>query len=218
MKKDLIDTIMEKEFNELTQAELLELKEFCTTESEYIQMKEVFISVESMPIENPTPRKETKEKLDELFASTYPKAAPIWYSSVGALIVRKNQPIYRQPLMQIAAVGLLLLLIYPIWNTTEIKDPANNQVASNVVVEKPENKENKSEINTKSGTGNQTPDKKAQDPASKEPLLIASNEKPVVAEDVPGDLNKKHPDGVYVAYSQPASESPEMLDLLTTTF
>jgi len=68
MKKDLIDTIMEKEFIELSNAERKELEEFCTTESEYIQMKEVFISVEAMPLDNPTPRKETKEKLDELFA------------------------------------------------------------------------------------------------------------------------------------------------------
>jgi len=43
MKKDLIDTIMEKEFIEMSNAERKELEEFCTTESEYIQMKEVFV-------------------------------------------------------------------------------------------------------------------------------------------------------------------------------
>ena len=218
MKKDLIDTIMEKDFIELSNAERKELEEFCTTESEYIHMKEVFISVEAMPLDNPTPRKETKEKLVELFASTYPKAAPIWYSSVGAFIVRKNQPIHRQPLMQIAAVGLLLLLIYPIWNTSEFKDAPRNEVASVEVNQTPISKDTKTEVTAPDNNDDLVTDKKNEDSSPKTATLIASIEKPASMDALPGRLDSDHPDGVYVAYSQPASDAPEMLDLLTTTF
>jgi len=61
-------------------------------------------------------------------------------------------------------------------------------------------------------------EKKIQDSSPKTATLIASFEKPASMDALPGRVDSNHPDGVYVAYSQPASDAPEMLDLLTTTF
>ena len=256
MKKDLIDTIMEKEYNELSAAERAELQEFCSSESEYTQMKEVFASVEAMKFETPQPRKETKERLDNLFAETYPKAAPIWYSSVGAAILPKDKPLHRQPLMQIAAVGLLLVLIYPLWNARLSESPKPNQSAS---VEQKATSE--SEPKSKSTTAEAEPvkDETSNEDALTQDLVASNLSSESRADVVPpaepgglfGDASPatsatvsagttstfaftnasvndmttfagspvaEHPDGVFVAVSQPASDDPELFDLLTTTF
>lgn len=232
MKKDLIDTIMEKEYVELTPAEQVELKEFCANEDEYNQMKDVFIGVESLQFEQPVPRKETKQRLDDLFDQTYPKAAPVWYSSVLTVIVPKEKPLFRQPLVQVAAVGLLFLLVYPFW-TTQVNVPAEKKTALAVnepqkespVVTEPEVKP----------VANTTPGSDAKMVTAVEETRspqIALNQ-PAVAtvdtgiDDMDMDLSvaaiaesdpSDHPDGIFVAYSQPASETPELFDLLTTTF
>jgi hypothetical protein len=73
----------------------------------------MFTSIGAMNWSNPTPRAETKESLDHLFAQKHPKAAPIWYNAPLAVIAPKDKPIYRQPLVQAAAVGLLIFLAYP---------------------------------------------------------------------------------------------------------
>jgi hypothetical protein len=113
MERDVIDIVKEKEFIELSAAERAELGELCSTEEEFNQMKAMFSSIGAMNWSNPTPRAETKESLDHLFAQKHPKAAPIWYNAPLAVIAPKDKPIYRQPLVQAAAVGLLILLAYP---------------------------------------------------------------------------------------------------------
>jgi len=113
MERDIVDIVTEKEFFELTTAELEELKEFCQSEEEYNQLKLAFTSVNAMPIEHVNPKIETKKELDALFMQTYPKAAPIWYNSVLAIILPKDKPFYRQPLVQVAAVALLIFLAVP---------------------------------------------------------------------------------------------------------
>lgn len=261
MKKDLIDIIMEKEYHELTASERAELQEFCANESEYNQMKDVFVSVESMKFESPQPRKETKERLDNLFAETYPKAGPIWYSSVGAAIVPKDKPLHRQPLMQIAAVGLLLVLIYPLWNTKLEESPKSQSASIEKELETVSEKENKSvtaeaepvnsqdlkEESSKDLVASNVTVETRNDRASgasgvSEPGSVASpsfspatmgvsagttstfafTNNSSVSDFGAGDSSigtgLDHPDGVFVAVSQPASDEPELLDLLTTTF
>lgn len=221
MKKDLIDTIMEKEFHELNAAELEEIQEFCATEEEFNQAREVFISVEAMTFEQPTPKAETKQRLDELFVQTYPKVAPIWYMSVAAVIVPKEKPIYRQPLMQIAAIGLLFLLVYPVWNADVVTTKPTSEMASAEIA--PTEQPSAPAETPVAEVKTPEPDFKAEPTVTR---LTAASAVPSTLSDAvskPGQASgssaaEKHPDGVYIAYSQPASQAPAMLDLLTTTF
>lgn len=220
MKKDLIDTIMEKEFVELTATERSELKEFCASEDEFNQMKEVFVGVESMQFTEAKPRVETKRRLDDLFDQTYPKVAPVWYMSAFAVIAPKGKSLHRQPLMQIAAIGLLFLMLYPFW-TTNVQVPTEDspQVALNEAPSK------QPEVNS-----NVSSDYKAPSVVQDVALVAEKAEAVVISEDVTATVvvasstpgvdvaNEPHPDGVFVAYSLPASETPELFDLLTTTF
>ena len=222
MKKDLIDTIMEKEFHALTDVEREEMASYCTTEEEYNQMKEVFVGMEQMTWDHPQPKAETKQRLDDLFDSTYPKAAPVWYSSALALVVPKEKPVYRQPLVQIAAIAIIALLLVPFWNSnSDMVDPiqAPQELAqaetpkvdkAPEVVPEPVNVIEQDDPIFKADGGSD-----ANDPT----ILLASAE-PVAADPAAGSSGAggTHPDGVFIAVSQPASESPEMFDLLTATF
>ena len=223
MEKDLVDIVMEKSYIELTPDERSELSEFCNSESEFNQMKEVFQGVEMMQFETPTPRKETKESLDSLFDQTHPKVAPIWYMSVLGAVVPKEKPVHRQPLLQIAAVGLLLLLVYPFMNPS-VEESAP-QLAQAEVVQK---ETGDVQTNTKAAE----PVKIEQEPEPADIVLAEVVEpKSIVTKDPIGgsmaassgaSVDPKHPDGVFegaeIAFSQPASAEPEMMDLLTATF
>lgn len=108
-----MDIVKEKEFIELSAAERAELGELCSSEEEFNQMKAMFASISAMDWSNPAPKAETKESLDHLFAQKHPKAAPVWYNAPLAVLAPKEKPFYRQPLVQAAAVGLLIFLTYP---------------------------------------------------------------------------------------------------------
>ncbi len=131
MERDIIDIITEKEFIQLTASEKTEMQEFCKTEEEFNQMKAVFASINSLPEENLTPKATTKKDLDALFVQTYPKAAPIWYNSVLTVLIPKEKPFYRQPLLQVAAVALLIFLAVPLFNNPIGKEVV--QVAENKI-------------------------------------------------------------------------------------
>ena len=124
MERDVIDIVKEKEFIELSAVERDELGELCSTEEEFNQMKAMFTNIGAINWSNPTPRSETKESLDHLFTQKHPKAAPIWYNAPLAVILPKNKPFYRQPLIQAAAVGLLIFLAYPLVKSNVMGDTA----------------------------------------------------------------------------------------------
>lgn len=228
MKKDLIDTIMEKDFHALTDVERKELAAFCSSEDEYNQMKDVFIGVEQMKVAPLQPKAETKQRLDDLFDSTYPKVAPIWYSSMFAVVVPKGKPVHRQPLAQIAAIALLCLLLVPFWdtNSTIVDKPIQVAEASPVEVNtSPNNDVTESPVVEVSDVEPVKVETKGVQSAAA-PVLIASAAEPIPSDfngiidlaSSPGTTGSNHPDGVFVAVSQPASENPEMFDLLTATF
>lgn len=129
MERDVMDIIKDKEFIELTAAERAELGELCSSEEEFDQVKSMFAGMSVMDWSNPTPKAETKASLDHLFAQKHPKAAPIWYNAPLAVIAPKGKPFYRQPLIQAAAVGLLIFLAYPLVNSN-VMESKTNQVAS----------------------------------------------------------------------------------------
>ena len=236
MNKDIVDIVMEKEFIELTEQERSELQEFCSTEEEYDQLKDVFTNVENMTFGTFVPKQETKDRLDQLFDQTYPKAAPMWYSSILTVLVPREKPIHRQPLMQIAAVALLLIMVVPLFRSEMSADatlladndvPATENVNLNEesAVEQDEAQEQAAESSAETrnmedsnrGGVTETLTSSVDDEmnASGAGLALAVPPAPV----------STHPDGIFigrsdteVAYSQPASESSDLLDLLTVTF
>lgn len=129
MERDVMDIVREKEFIELSAAERAELGELCSSEDEFNQVKSMFAGMAAMDWSNPTPKAETKESLDHLFAQKHPKAAPVWYNAPLAVLAPKGKPFYRQPLVQAAAVGLLIFLAYPFVNSN-VMNSETNQVAA----------------------------------------------------------------------------------------
>ncbi|MCH2223817.1 MAG: hypothetical protein MK066_03530 [Crocinitomicaceae bacterium] len=230
MVKDIIDIVREKEFKSLSVEEKVELSDICTNEDEFNNLKQVFLDVDGVAMASRVlPKKETKKELDELFVSTYPKATGVWYSSMLASIVPKNKPLHRQPLVQIAAVGLLVFLTIPFLNNTSIDSSEKQLVASD-------------EHKTEEIADENNLDLLEEEVSSTSPVLdLDVNEFELVDSDVQDVENglshavlanatgatrgeDDHPDGIFegeevgVSYSIPTSEQPELLDLLTTTF
>ena len=131
MEKDIIEIIKDKSFYELDSSEKNELMEYCSNEDEFNQLKQAFIAVEAASFSAVLPQAKTKERLDDLFVQKYPQAAPLWYNSILAVVIPKEKPIYKQPLMQIAAVVALLFLTVPFFNVSLKND--RNLVAENKI-------------------------------------------------------------------------------------
>lgn len=167
MEKDIIDIITEKQFIELSSVEREELQEFCANEDEYNHLRDVMLGVNSLTFEKVSPKKETKQKLDDLFNETYPKVAPVWYMSVLAVVVPKEKTILQQPLLKVAAVCLLILLAYPIFNNDVVTE--ENQIAELTEVNKEDNALNEGEIESEVESLSED---------------VATNEQPKVDEDL----------------------------------
>ena len=246
MGRDIIDIIKEKEYHQLTTVELDEVQEFCTNEEEYDQMKSVFLSVDSISEGGLKPSGKTKERLDELFVATYPKAAPVWYNSVLAVVVPKDKPIYRQPLFQLAAACMLLFLVFYLPNV-DLTNPstkmAQNEQAqvdeepmfteSPTVVDDPKLEADK--LSESEDIGNEQQALMAES-ETRTVTVFDRSEATVSMDELAGNFasgvsapspapTSVHPDGVFVGSlsgddgeSMSAAESMDLLDLLTATF
>lgn len=120
MEKDIFNIIEEKDYQQLSAQELEMVAEFCANEDEYRQMQHVLIGTKEVVVENmEAPRQATKDKLDDLFAAqSFPKAAPIWYNKLGVLLYPRDKKFHQRPLIQLAAVIVLLLGIIPFLMTS----------------------------------------------------------------------------------------------------
>ena len=241
MERDYLDIIKDKEFIELTTDERSEISELCASEDEFNALKAMLFQIDGMVVETIEPRKETKESLDQLFVQTHPKAAPLWYNSLLAVVVPKDKPIYRQPIMQLAAAFLIFWMVYPFFST----DLTNNSTQLAQV--------EKTEVEKQAETINEVESKEVHTP-SEQPLNVAAPvtgssqglgyvaernmplapvsstlaidaTSPVMMDDVSSDEFWSHPDGIFtgsaestISYAQPADETADLLDLLTATF
>jgi hypothetical protein len=245
MERDVMDIVRDKEFIELSAADRTDLGELCSSEEEYNQIKSMFVGISAMDWSNPAPKVETKERLDSLFAQKYPKAAPVWYNAPLAVIAPKGKPFYRQPLVQAAAVGLLMFLAYPFVNA-DVMDAKTNQVAdldTEMTSLEESNKHDKEDLENSDVIDANEFENKVSD-VKKE---LVSNKPESIVSDVPADiitittavsaepalvfsttsgaaeLGSTHPDGIFVGdiaeiISTPASHEPAVFDLLTSTF
>jgi len=237
MKEDLIDIVMTKEFVELTESERLELTEWFTTQEEFEHMKQVFHEVERIKTTDRfVPRQATKDSLDSLFASKHSKNAPtIWYNTVLVALYPKDKPAFQRPLLQVAAIAVLILLIYPFMNTMKVKDEPT-QMAKVESIQEPEVKETEENtVQTESPLLNENTvvETKALN-VQETPMLMddesimevsVSEESIAEAEDVStlSAAGMVHPDGIFtgassVSYSQSAAKQPAIFDLLTAAF
>lgn len=244
MEKDLVNIIVEKKYIELSTSELTELKEFCSSEEEYNQMRDVFMEVESISFDSPKPKAETKKSLDNLFNETYPKVPVAWYSSFLTVVIPKDKPIHRQPLLQVAAICLLFIMIVPFFNS-------DVTVKKNQIAKVEDITDSKTDIEVDTKVNEIIEDKNIDNGRQPSEVELAKTETEVLSmesdEFIPEELGSvtfttngvmptvtafstnfsaefDHPDGIFdatiaeVDYSMTVSELPDVLDLLTTTF
>ncbi len=241
MERDYLDIIKDKEFIELTADERVEVNELCANEDEFNAMKAMLLQIDGIAVETVEPRAETKESLDQLFVQTHPKSAPLWYNSFFAVVVPNDKPVYRQPLLQLAAAFLLFWMVYPFFSTDLTDDSTKLAQAEKTEVEKEAVTVDEMESKELNITNN--PPVTDQLPAtgsSPAPTLMAEQNVPIapvgstlaldatspaMMDDEMSDEFWSHPDGVFrgsaestISYAQPADETADLLDLLTATF
>lgn len=132
MDRELVDIVLHKSFVELSANERKDLLEWCSNEEEFDQMKNVFVEVELMKKQQTeTVRPKTKKSLDVLFAEKHKIGGSIiWNSSVVTAMYPVEKPFHRRPLVQIAALALLLLFSYPILQNSK-SNSESSQLANN---------------------------------------------------------------------------------------
>ena len=244
MERDYLDIIKEKEFIALNDAEREKLAEVCATEEEFNEMKAVLLKIDSVAAEPIIPNAKTKESLDSLFAQTYPKASPIWYNSILAVIMPKEKPIYRQPMVQIAAAFLIFWMVFPFFNDSLLKE--NKQVAKiemkevakplEAEVEEVSVAEDEREVESITidrefnGQGSITTEApgRTRSLAESASFMTAMDSELIEVESSLDEFEAEesvHPDGIFmggtersVAFAQSAHDSQDLLDLLTPTF
>jgi len=242
MERDYLDIIKEKEFIELNSAERTEVAEICATEEEFNATKAMLLQVDSIVIEPITPNPKTKESLDSLFAQSYPKAAPLWYNAVFAVVIPKEKPIYRQPLVQIAAAFLIFWMVFPFFNSSlKMEDKklakVEKQQEENTLSEVESSKEVQQEVSSTPSITNEQEPLRSQDAelpietrsftehTSAPGVADVIGFSAMAAEDEKLWEESIHPDGVFIgdteqsiAFGQSAKETTDLLDLLTATF
>jgi hypothetical protein len=246
MEKELVDIIEDKKFIELTSSERESLKEWCSTEEEFDQLKMVFLGVEQMKTTQILiPRPATKESLDAIFAQKHSKIPPVfWYNTVFTVLYPTDKLIQRRPLMQIAAIGLLFLLVYPFVSNNKliettpqlakVEEPAAKEELKEISSEKDktivENLEEKITVQPvtrlQESTIEMSPgveDLTISSPATAAATYTWTTDVRVDdASSLTGAVSE-HPDGIFIgssinSFSQAASSQPAVFDLLTATF
>lgn len=226
---DIFDRIRTQAFADLTEADRIELQEVCSTQEEYEELQRVLIHTEQIKDAGVQPGRETKERLDQLFADTYLSKRPLWYNSVLALIAPKEKPIYRQPLIQLAALALLVLLVVPLFDRDPVIPvrqvaeyaPDTKQQEVNKAAESP-----LSEVEVLENEG-VSPIRENDAFAQEDPFQDSNNSghaERVEAAVAQAQMMSTHPDGVFMGtesktvFSQSGTDTDDLLLLLTAAY
>jgi len=247
--KDVFDIIAERNFNQLSKDEFDLVSEVCADEDEFMQMKLVLAEVNAMnQFDDVEPSPKVKASLDDIFAAqTFPKTAPIWYNKLWISVYPKDKKLYQRPLIQVAAVLLLIVGILPMVLNSNIQNqeqmakletPKELQTVDSKSVEKKRiqpSLEDESTLENLSNLSAQEKDVTLEDRSKVSDVFSLENDNSrdkslSWTEDLAPLASKfesksMHPDGVFAgAISAPekvsitVSEQPEILDLLTATF
>ena len=132
MEKKIQDIIENNTFDQLSEQTLLELKDCCTTRDEFNQLKSLFETLSTLQQKsNLDPNKQTKESLDALFMKKHSMGKSV---SLSNSILRTIYPIdkefYKRPLVQLAALIVIVLLVVPYLTAPDKLTSSQNQVAN----------------------------------------------------------------------------------------
>lgn len=131
MEKKIQDIIENNTFDQLSDQSLLELKDWCSTRDEFNQLKSLFETLSTLQQKsNLEPKKQTKESLDALFMKKHSMGKS---ASLSNSILRTIYPIdkefYKRPLVQLAALIVIVLLVVPFLTAPDKLASRQNQVA-----------------------------------------------------------------------------------------
>lgn len=226
---DIFDRIKTQAYADLTEAERFELHEVCANQEEYEELQRVLIHTERIKGSGEQPGPETKERLDRLFAETYLSKRPLWYNSVLAMIAPKDKPMYRQPLIQLAALVLMVLLVVPLFD----RDPviAVRQIAEYSGESKQQelNREIEPELSEVQVTETEEVAPIRENNVSRQveqfqgasAMVLSERMEASVAE---AEMTSTHPDGVFMGveaeniFSQSGADTDDLLHLLTAAY
>ncbi|MFN5785799.1 MAG: hypothetical protein ACK457_07490 [Flavobacteriia bacterium] len=243
MEKELVKLLLEKDYTELSPSERVALREWCSGEEEFEHLKSVIQGVDQIRmVRQFAPRPEVKSSLDALFEQRHAKQAPmLWYNSIMLALYPKDKPLTHRPLLQLAAVTLLLIIVYPFLFNSEIVEK-KQQVAQ--VEEQKESIQTDKELTTEhTDKDYSAPSVESEvvedfvvesDEVSVDQIVAMNSSEGIISLDeptagvtyswrtAPGEVST-HPDGIYlgesaVSYSQSAATQPAVFDLLTVTF
>ena len=237
MEQELVDKIVRKQFFELNEQERSELSDWCTSEEEFNQLKMIFTQVEQFnENSNEQPKETIKRSLDELFVQHHKKVTPLfWYNSLFVTLYPKDKSFIQRPILQIAAIALVILMVYPFLFTDKLavqKQQIAKVEEKKIEIEEPQEKIN-SEKDIVSTEALKMPENISQSNQdfSKDINFVADAEVIEMIEDFAEKSLEEialpsagmYPDGIYfgasaIDYSQSASDEPAVLDLLTAVF
>jgi hypothetical protein len=235
MEKELTDLFSEKRYNDLSLDEKEQLTDLCASEEEFEQMRQVFSAIQMSKDETFHPKKETKDSLDELFASVHaPQRKVFWMQTAWLLVYPEDKPFIRKPLVQFAALGILLLLTVPFLLQDNLVDQKSYtaKVGENQksAVTKPTESSAISDSVVESSPTN-TVNNRASQPVLSTTLIEQNGQVSWPSNDAFFDEVARtstavtefdHPDGefkgVAAAFSCSALDQPGVLDLITATF
>jgi hypothetical protein len=131
MENELVEIVRFKRYIELSPREKDDLKEWCNSEEEFDQLKDVMQATAALSMsEKVFPKKETKASLDQLFSQKQGEKKPVfWYNSILTVIFPTEKKWIYRPVFQFAAVCLLVVLLYPFFASKEIVEETS-QVAT----------------------------------------------------------------------------------------
>ncbi len=153
MEKKIQDIIENNTFDQLSEQRLLELKDWCTTRDEFNQLKHLFETLSTIQQKEAlAPKKQTKESLDALFMKKHSMGKS---ASLSNSILRTIYPIdkefYKRPLVQLAALVVIVLLVVPFLNAPE-KITSNLTKIASVKTDNTNSSKEKSVNNNKSNS------------------------------------------------------------------
>lgn len=114
MEDNIENIIIAKSYFELDHKERELIKEWASCEDEYNQLKSVFLATDLFKEQqeeelNPT----IKQRLDVRFKEKYDRERLVWYNKLWLFLWPENTGVVRKPLLQLAAVGMVVLIVTP---------------------------------------------------------------------------------------------------------
>jgi hypothetical protein len=241
MEQAIENIFLNKNFNALSATEKKQIAEYCQNEDEFMSLRMIILHMNHQKEEIYIPKPETKRSLDDLFESTFSRTPqPYFWNKWFLAIFPQDRPIWKMPVVQLAAVAAVAVVTIHFWPSNGLKQEARGlaKLQHHESKELPDSLPHKpippSEVtstpagNEKTQTlVNETEDFGGMRSASDEDLYVASNMtagtetssmaayESNISEDL---LLKAQGESNVESVGFAAADHVEVLDLLTVTF